>query len=61
LQFLRAMHLAGRLGREQEALTLLGELIRQDPMWREYLRREAQVDHCGYPGLGQRLLDALEP
>ncbi|GIV80621.1 MAG: hypothetical protein KatS3mg050_5015 [Litorilinea sp.] len=61
LQFLRAMHLAGRLGREQEALTLLRELIQQDPMWREYLRREAQVDHCGYPGLGQRLLDALEP
>lgn len=60
LQYLRAMHLAGRLDRWDEAIAILRPLIKQAPLWREYLRRDAAVDHFDCPGLGRRLLDLLE-
>lgn len=60
LQYLRAMHLAGRLDRWPEALAILRPLIAQEPLWREYLRRDAAVDHFDCPGLGARMLDLLE-
>jgi uncharacterized Ntn-hydrolase superfamily protein len=60
LQYLRAMHLAGRLNRWDEALEILRPLIQASPVWKEYLRREATVDNFGCPGLGARLLEALD-
>lgn len=60
LQYLRAMHLAGWLDRWDEALAILQPLIEESPVWGEYLQREAQVDNFGCPGLGTRLLDALD-
>jgi len=60
LQYLRAMHLAGRLDRWDEALTILRPLIQTSPVWGEYLRREASVDNFGCPGLGARLVDLLD-
>ncbi len=60
LQYLRAMHLAGRLDRWDEALAILRPLIQTSPVWAEYLRREAIVDNFGCPGLGTRLLDLLD-
>jgi uncharacterized Ntn-hydrolase superfamily protein len=59
LRFLSALHLAGRLDVWDEALAMLRSLIDQDPLWEEYLRREAQVAHFSRPGLAQRLLTAL--
>lgn len=59
LQYLRALHLAGRLDRWQEGREILAELIESGSTWREYLRREASVDNFGLPGLGKRLLDDL--
>jgi uncharacterized Ntn-hydrolase superfamily protein len=60
LQYLRAVHLAGRLDRWDEALAILRPLVAQKPIWREYLRREADVGHFGNPDLGKRLLTLLE-
>lgn len=60
LQYLRALHLAGRLGRWDEALSVLRGLFRSDPLWKEYLRREARVDNFGIPELGARLIRALD-
>lgn len=60
LQYLRAMHLAGGLNRWNEALEILRPLIQTSPVWKEYLRREATVDNFGCPGLGTRLLEALD-
>jgi uncharacterized Ntn-hydrolase superfamily protein len=60
LQYLRAMHLAGRLDRWDKALEILRPLIQASPLWGEYLRREATVNNFGCPGLGTRLLDALD-
>jgi uncharacterized Ntn-hydrolase superfamily protein len=60
LQYLRAMHLAGRLDRWDEALAILRPLVRQKPLWAEYLRRDAAVDHFDCPGLGPRMLALLE-
>jgi uncharacterized Ntn-hydrolase superfamily protein len=60
LHYLRAMHLAGHLDCWDEALAILRALIRASPVWREYLEREARVDNFGCPGLGARLLDALD-
>jgi uncharacterized Ntn-hydrolase superfamily protein len=60
LQYLRAMHLAGHLDRWDEALAILSALIQTSPMWQEYLQREARVDNFGCPGLGSRLLSALD-
>ncbi len=59
LQSLRALHLAGRLDRWEEALDILAELTEERPMWGEYLRLEADSDNFGCPGLGNRLLNAL--
>jgi uncharacterized Ntn-hydrolase superfamily protein len=59
LQYLRAMHLAGHLGRWDEALHILRALMEMSPIWEEYLRREARVDNFGSPGLGARLLERL--
>lgn len=59
LQYLRALHLAGRLDRWDEALDLLRALVRRDPTWKEYLRRESAVDNFGCAGVGSQLLDAL--
>jgi uncharacterized Ntn-hydrolase superfamily protein len=60
LQYLRAMHLAGWLNHLDEALEILRPLIQTSPVWKEYLRREATVDNFGCPGLGARLLEALD-
>jgi uncharacterized Ntn-hydrolase superfamily protein len=60
LQYLRAMHLAGRLDRWDEALAILRPLVQTAPVWAEYLRREAIVENFGCPGLGTRLLDLLD-
>ncbi len=60
LHYLRAMHLAGHLNRWDEALDILQALTQASPVWREYLRREATVDNFGCPGLGARLLEALD-
>ncbi len=61
LQYLRALHLAGHLDAWDEALEILKPLLREHPIWEEYLRREAQVDNFGCPGLGTELLQALKP
>jgi uncharacterized Ntn-hydrolase superfamily protein len=60
LVFLRALHLAGNLDRWDDGLKLLQPLLEKYPVWREYLEREALVDNFGCPGLGKRLLDALD-
>jgi uncharacterized Ntn-hydrolase superfamily protein len=60
LQYLRALHLAAWLNREAEAVDILRQLITQQPVWREYLEREAAVDNFGSLGLGRRLLAALD-
>ncbi|MDQ4077160.1 MAG: DUF1028 domain-containing protein [Chloroflexota bacterium] len=60
LQYLRALHLAGRLGHWDDALAILHTLFQRDPTWRAYLEREAMVDNFGCDGLGRRLLDALD-
>lgn len=60
LTYLSALHLAGRLGRWDEGVGLLRSLIDRHPIWAEYLRREATVDNFGLPGLGERLLKALD-
>lgn len=60
LQYLRAMHLAGSLGRWDEAIFILQNLIEQSPTWAEFLRRDATVDHFDYSNLGSRLLRLLE-
>jgi uncharacterized Ntn-hydrolase superfamily protein len=59
LQYLRALHLAGHLEQWDEALDVLQPLIKSRPVWHEYLRREAEVDNFGCPGLGKKLLDLL--
>lgn len=59
LQYLRAMHYAGRLDRWELALGILGPLTAAEPVWIEYLRREATVDNFGCPGLGKRMLEEL--
>lgn len=60
LQYLRALHLAAWLDRSHDALAILRELIARDALWHEYLEREATVDNFGCPGLGARLLSALD-
>lgn len=60
LQYLRALHLAGRLDRWDEALDLLRSLCRTNAAWKEYLAREAATDNFGVAGVGARLFDALE-
>lgn len=59
LRFLTALHLAGRLDSRDEALAILRSLVAEDPLWEEYLRREARVAHFSPPGLASRLLAAL--
>jgi len=58
LQFLRAYHLA-RIGRVTEGLDLMRSLIDANPLWAEYLRRDAQTDTFDNPGLAQQMLEAL--
>jgi len=60
LQFLRALHLAGRLNRWDEARDILRSLVQQAPLWQEYLRREASVGHFAAPQVSRRLLAALQ-
>jgi len=60
LHYLRALHLAAWLDAEAEALAILRSMIAAQPLWREYLEREATIDNFGCPGLGQRLLAALD-
>ncbi|MGD2049199.1 MAG: DUF1028 domain-containing protein [Chloroflexota bacterium] len=60
LQYLRAMHLAGYLGRWEEAISILQNLIEQTPNWAEFLQRDAAVDHFNYSDLAPRLLSLLE-
>lgn len=60
LQYLRAMHLAGRLDQWDEALAILRPLVQQSPLWIEYLRRDAAVDHFDCPGAAARMLALLQ-
>jgi uncharacterized Ntn-hydrolase superfamily protein len=60
LVFLRALHLTGNLDRWEAGLKILQPLVEKYPVWREYLEREAKVDNFGNPGLGKRLLEALD-
>lgn len=60
LQYLRALHLAARFDRWEESREILSGLMEADLTWQEYLRREAQVDNFGVPGLGARLLETLD-
>ena len=60
LRYLVAMHRAARFDEIDAAVTALRDLIAQNDMWLEYLRREAQVDNFGFPGLGARIIKHLE-
>jgi uncharacterized Ntn-hydrolase superfamily protein len=60
LQFLRAYHLAGRMGRYEEGLGVMRALIEANPVWAEYLRRDGQTDAFAYPGLADRMLESLD-
>ena len=60
LRYLIAMHKAARFDQTDEAITELRDLIAQNDMWLEYLRREARVDNFGIPGLGSKLLTLLK-
>jgi uncharacterized Ntn-hydrolase superfamily protein len=60
LEYLCALHLAGRLDKLDEAVRILENLISRQPVWLNYLEREAQVDNFGCPGLGTRLMTALK-
>ena len=59
LQFLRAYHLIGRLGRHEEGVASLRKLVQTQPIWIEYLRRDALSDTFDAPGLATRLLQEL--
>ena len=59
LRYLCAVHLAGGLQRQDEALALLRPLAERRPMWMEYLRRDAEVGLFGEPGASAALYDAL--
>ena len=59
LHFLRAYHLSGRLDRWDEGVAVLRQLIAENPIWIEYLRRDAQSDTFDCPGLAEKLLIAL--
>lgn len=60
LQYLRALHLAGELDALAEAVEVFRALFEKAPVWREYLEREAAVNNFGVPGLGARLLAAID-
>lgn len=61
LQCLRALHLERDLGRREEALAILGPLVRQQPHWRTYLERELAASKGGpCPDLDPRLLRELD-
>ncbi len=60
LMYLRALHLAAELDDWDTAIPELRALFERDPVWRDYLAREATVDNFGIPGLGKRLLEALK-
>lgn len=59
LHYLSALHLAGPLNRRDEALSLLRSLVEAQPVWLEYLRRDAAVNHFGKPGVSASLLEQL--
>lgn len=59
LHYLSALHLAGPLNRRDEALSLLRSLVEEQPVWLEYLRRDAAVNHFGEPGVSASLLEQL--
>lgn len=59
LSYLCALHLAGPLNRRREALSLLRDLVKDQPLWIEYLRRDAAVNHFGKPGVTASLLQEL--
>ena len=59
LHYLSALHLAGPLNRREEALSLLRRLVAEQPLWLEYLRRDAAVNHFGEPGVSASLLEEL--
>lgn len=59
LHYLSALHLAGPLNRRDEALSLLRRLVAEQPVWLEYLRRDAAVNHFGEPGVSASLLEEL--
>ena len=60
LIYLRALHLAGELDEWDKAISILQQLFKHEPLWHEYLEREASVDNFGVPGLGKRLLEAFK-
>ena len=59
LVFLCALHLAGRLDARDEGVALLRQLVAREPLWLDYLQREAQVNHFGPDGDAARLLRVL--
>lgn len=59
IHFLSALHRAEGLDDRSSAIESLSGLISNDPMWAEYLRREAVVAHFSAPGIAAGLYDAL--
>ena len=59
LRYLCAIHLAGGLNRQQEALALLRPLIAEHPVWMEYLRRDAVAKLFGASGASAALYEIL--
>ena len=64
LRYLSALHLAGLhlvgpLNHREEALSILRSLVKEQPVWLEYLRRDAAVNHFGQPGVSASLLEEL--
>jgi hypothetical protein len=60
LRYLCAVHLAGALRRQDEALALLRPLAARRPMWLEYLRRDMETGVFGDPGATAALHEALQ-
>lgn len=59
LHYLCALHLADAENGRQEALSILRRLVATQPVWLEYLRRDAAVNHFGKPGVSASLLQEL--
>lgn len=60
LRYLCAVHLAGALRRQDEALDLLRPLTARRPMWLDYLRRDIKTGVFGVPGASAALYEALQ-
>ena len=61
LQCLRALHLERDLGLRDEAITILGPLIKEKPQWRAYIERELQASrHTACTHLDPQFLVELD-